>query len=51
MKILKFNEGFFGKYDVDITDKKDKDGFVRYAYEYQFKLTCELYSKSFIWFG
>jgi hypothetical protein len=22
MKILKFNEGFFEKYDVDITEKK-----------------------------
>jgi ribosomal 50S subunit-recycling heat shock protein len=38
MKILKFNEGFFGKYDVDITDKKDKDVFIRYSNEYQFKL-------------
>jgi hypothetical protein len=38
MKILKFNEGFFGKYDVDITDKKDKDGFVRYAYDDRFEI-------------
>ena len=38
MKILKFNEGFFGKYDVDITEQKDKDGFIRYSNEYQFKL-------------
>jgi hypothetical protein len=38
MKILKFNEGFFGKYDVDITEKKNKDGFVRYPDDDRFEI-------------
>jgi hypothetical protein len=38
MKILKFNEGFFGKYDVDITEKENKDGFVRYPDDDRFEI-------------
>jgi ribosomal 50S subunit-recycling heat shock protein len=38
MKILKFNEGFFRKYDVDITNETDKNVFNRYSDEDQFEL-------------